>query len=211
MKKTIQIFLLLLAVAHPAFAATDDLSSIKRGAGSVVPGSLGSTLRAGPQSSDDMLNTNAPNPASALSTDNMTSSDPMLSTTQRAPASALTTSSKTGSKMDPSFCNALIKHTPSADVAYQPGVDMNGKKVAPADVPGSPQVQLPNKIDIPLTVNLAKTLNLDTTKYPYNTLGSGTEAWLGTLSVEGDKVTFNGKPLSDEQQDNLAVLCMKQK
>jgi hypothetical protein len=70
---------------------------------------------------------------------------------------------------------------------------------------------LPSKIDIPLTVNLAKVLNLNTNTYPYNQLGSGTEAWIGTLSVEGDKVLFNGKPLSDDQQDNLAVLCMKQK
>jgi hypothetical protein len=63
-------------------------------------------------------------------------------------------------------------------------------------------------INIPLTLSLAKTLNLNTSAYPYNQLGPSTEAQLGTLSVQGDKVFFNGQPLSDTQQDNLAVLCL---
>jgi len=111
--------------------------------------------------------------------------------------------------VDPALCQALVKHTPDADVAYQPGVDVHGNAVAPADLPGSPQLKLPSKINIPLTLNLAKTLNLNTSSYPYNQLGTGTEAQLGTLTVEGDKVTFNGQSLSDDQQDKLAVLCMQ--
>lgn len=111
--------------------------------------------------------------------------------------------------VDPSLCRALVKHTPDADVAYQPGVDVNGKPVAPADLPGQPQMKLPDKIQIPLTLNLAKTLNLNTSSYPYNQLGTGTEAQLGMLTVEGDRVTFNGQPISDDQQDRLAVLCMQ--
>jgi hypothetical protein len=121
-----------------------------------------------------------------------------------APSAQATTST-----IDPQLCNALTKHTPDANVAYQPGVDVNGKPVAPADLPGAPQIQLPREIKIPLTVNLAKAINLDTSTYPYNQLGQGTEVQLGTFSIEGDRVTFNGQTLSDEQQDNLAVLCMK--
>jgi hypothetical protein len=111
--------------------------------------------------------------------------------------------------VDPALCRALVQHTPDANVAYQPGVDVHGKPVAPADLPGTPQVQLPQTITIPLTLSLVKVLNLNTSQYPYNQLGPGTEAQLGTISVTGDKVTFNGKPLTDTQQDNLAVLCMK--
>ena len=110
--------------------------------------------------------------------------------------------------LSPAFCNQLVKHTASADVAYQPGVDVHGNAVAPADLPGSPQMKLPDQMKIPLTVNLAKTLNLNTNAYPYNQLGQGTEAPLGTLTVEGDKVFFNGQPLNDAQQDQLAVLCL---
>ncbi len=111
--------------------------------------------------------------------------------------------------LDPAFCQALIKHTPRADVAYQAGVDTKGNAVAPADVPGQPQMQIPTKINIPLTLNLAKVLNLNTSQYPYDQLGTGTEAQLGTITVDGDQVLFNGKAISDTQQDNLAVLCMK--
>ena len=71
-------------------------------------------------------------------------------------------------------------------------------------------MQLPSKIEIPLTVSLAKLINLNTSTAPFNNLGPGTEAVLGTLTVEGDKAYFNGQPISDQQQDNLAVLCMKQ-
>lgn len=113
--------------------------------------------------------------------------------------------------VDPALCQALVKHTPSADATYQPGVDVNGKPVAPADLPGAPQMKLPDRLEIPLTLSLAKVLNLNTSQYPYNQLGTGTEAQLGLLTVEGDRVLFNGKPISDTQQDNLAVLCMKAK
>ena len=111
--------------------------------------------------------------------------------------------------VDPALCRALTKHTPAPDVAYQPGVDVHGNAVAPADLSGQPQFKLPDKIEIPLTVSLAKTLNLDTTKYPWSQLGPGTEGQVGKITVEGDKVLLNGQPLNDAQQDNLAVLCMK--
>ncbi len=111
---------------------------------------------------------------------------------------------------DPAFCRALVKHAPDAGVAYQPGVDVHGKPVAPADLPVSaPAIQMPQTITIPLTLGLAKVLNLNTSQYPYNQLGPSTEAQLGTLTVTGDQVMFNGQPISPAQQDNLAVLCMK--
>jgi hypothetical protein len=111
--------------------------------------------------------------------------------------------------VDPALCKALIKHVPAADVTYQPGADVHGKPVAPADVAGTPQIQMPETLTIPLTISLAQAINLNTSQYPYNQLGAGTEANIGTLTVNGDKVLFNGQPLSDTQQDNLAVLCMK--
>ena len=110
--------------------------------------------------------------------------------------------------VDPAFCRALTKHTADADVAYQPGVDVHGKSVISADVDGAAQMKLPDQIKIPLTLNLAKVLNLNTANYPASQLGAGTEVQLGVLVVEGDRVLFNGQPLSDTQQDRLAVLCM---
>lgn len=54
-------------------------------------------------------------------------------------------------------CSRLIRHTPSADVAYQPGVDAQGRAVAPADVAGSGAEALPNLVpdvlEFPITIN----------------------------------------------------------
>jgi hypothetical protein len=36
-----------------------------------------------------------------------------------------------------------------------------------------------------------------------------TDINLGVLTVDGDLVSYNGKPLTDAQQENLAVLCLK--
>ena len=114
------------------------------------------------------------------------------------------------SAIDPAACRNLVAATPGANVAYQPGVDVRGNAVAPADLAGSVSpIQVPTRIDIPLTFNLAQTLHLNTNQYPVNTLGAGTEGYIGTLTVDGDKTYFNGQPLSDAQQENLAVLCMQ--
>ncbi len=113
--------------------------------------------------------------------------------------------------VDPALCRAVTKHVPEPNVTYQPGIDVHGNPVAPADVAGTPDVQMPQTITIPLTVSLAKVLNLNTAQYPYSQFGDTTEALIGTLTVNGDQVFLNGKPLSDTQQDNLSVLCLKPK
>ncbi|MEJ0062074.1 MAG: hypothetical protein WDO70_02455 [Alphaproteobacteria bacterium] len=105
-------------------------------------------------------------------------------------------------------CRALIKHHPSADVAYQPGVDVNGKKVAPADLEDTPPIELPETIAIELDSGLRQWLpNQD---YPYNKLDAS-KVRLGAIEVTGDQVTYNGQPLTSQAQENLAVLCLEQK
>ena len=113
--------------------------------------------------------------------------------------------------VDPALCRAWVKHVPDADVEYQPGVDVRGKPVTSADLPASSRIKVPDQFQIPLTLNLAKALDLNVSSYPYAQLGSGTEASLGKLTIEGDRVLFNNQPLSDAQQDKLAVLCLQQK
>jgi len=110
--------------------------------------------------------------------------------------------------LSPAFCQALVKHVPDADVTYQPGIDVHGKPVAPADLPDSVAFKLQNPINIPLTASLLKVLNLPATAFPFNTMKRD-DINLGTLTVDGDRVLYNGQPLTSEQQDKLAVLCMK--
>ena len=104
----------------------------------------------------------------------------------------------------PAICHS-INYTPDPSVDYKPGVDVHGHYVAPADI--NSVNMLPKKIEIPLTISLAKAINLDTTTAPFNQLGSGTEAVIGMLSVENNKVSYNGKPLTNDQQSNLSELC----
>ena len=40
-------------------------------------------------------------------------------------------------------CQRLVRHVPAADVAYQPGVDVQGRPVAPADLGGGLDLGLP--------------------------------------------------------------------
>jgi hypothetical protein len=111
-------------------------------------------------------------------------------------------------KVDPALCSAVDYQKPPS-VDYQPGVDVNGKKVTPADLPNQQKMTLPKKITIPLTASLAKLLNLDTTKDPASKLGPGTEAQLGSFIVEGNQVSFNGKPLTAEQKEKVTAACAK--
>lgn len=52
-------------------------------------------------------------------------------------------------------CARLLRHQPAADVAYQPGIGVKGRKVAPADLPGSGNTLniLPDVLEIPITIS----------------------------------------------------------
>jgi G:T/U-mismatch repair DNA glycosylase len=51
-------------------------------------------------------------------------------------------------------CQRLVRHQARADVAYKPGVDVRGKKVAPADLAGSFQMVLPDVFEFNVTKDL---------------------------------------------------------
>lgn len=52
-------------------------------------------------------------------------------------------------------CARLLRHQPAADVAFKPGEGVKGKRVAPADLPGSGGTLnvLPEVFEIPITIN----------------------------------------------------------
>lgn len=106
-------------------------------------------------------------------------------------------------------CSRLIRHVPAPDVAYQPGVDAQGRAVAPADVPGSGADALPGLVpdvlEIPLTIKPMQGKG-------YATWGSGdSQANLGTVRYDMAKgtFTFNGQPIGSEDQQELARACAK--
>lgn len=76
-------------------------------------------------------------------------------------------------------CRLVPVHRPDADVTYQPGVDVNGNAVAPADLPGSGGIRLPDEIGIGLRIPLAEILGADTPPF------------LGDAGIDVGEVTVN--------------------
>ncbi len=96
------------------------------------------------------------------------------------------------------LCKILSKHESAKGVAYEPGVDVHGKPVVPADYNNGGQSMVPDIVKIPLTVDLARRLN--------GPLPAGTqlETVTGNLEIRKDGiVTYNGQDMT--QQAN--VLC----
>jgi hypothetical protein len=108
-------------------------------------------------------------------------------------------------KVSRADCNKVVTYRQPPGVAYQPGVDATGRKVAPADLPGGVQVQPRTEFTIDLTVDLQRRFGV-----PHNPNLYQSQANIGQITVRGDKAYFDGQPLTDEGQDALAQLCQQQ-
>lgn len=60
--------------------------------------------------------------------------------------------------VDDGRCRVVERYVPNADVAYQPGVDVKGRAVAPADLNGGNQVVTPRFVTIPLNIPISEFL-----------------------------------------------------
>lgn len=102
-------------------------------------------------------------------------------------------------------CRYLARHRAAADVEYKPGVDVRGRPVAPADLGGSPRLAIPDRIVIDVPINIFERLGRTAPK------GLGdTATQLGQIVLEGNRLTFNGEPLSDPALDAVAAACREQ-
>ena len=108
-------------------------------------------------------------------------------------------------------CQRLIRHVPSADVAYQPGVDVRGKAVAPADLGanepgGGGDLILPRAVLIPIEVDL-----FDRFGIPANGVNFEADALIGEVTVDlaTGEAFFNGQPLQSEAEAELAARCQR--
>ena len=100
-------------------------------------------------------------------------------------------------------CSRVTIHRPSADVQYQPGVDVYGRSVAPADLGGGSSITIPDQIDINIGIKLDE-------KYG---LGSGgfysSDASIGKVTVKDGAMYWNGKRMDEVDQHALAEACRK--
>jgi hypothetical protein len=99
-------------------------------------------------------------------------------------------------------CQRLVNHEPAPDVTYQPGVDVHGRPVAPADLGGGQQIQLPDVIYIPIEV-----LIQDKYGIPANSVLYDATALVGVVSVRGNQVYFEDQALTDPEIVALEEAC----
>ena len=99
-------------------------------------------------------------------------------------------------------CRRMVEHHPVPGIDYRPGTDVRGKPVAPADLPGSG-----------LRLEAADEVEFDISFNPLHGGSQGrfgtTELFVGTVrfDLKTGAATFNGVPLSDPQQAELARKC----
>jgi len=99
-------------------------------------------------------------------------------------------------------CSRLVNHEPAPDVTYQPGVDVHGRPVVPADLGGGQQIQLPDVIYIPIEV-----LVQDKYGIPANSVLYDATALVGVVSVRGNRVYFEDQELTDPEVAALEQAC----
>jgi hypothetical protein len=99
-------------------------------------------------------------------------------------------------------CDRLVRHEPAPDVAYQPGVDVHGKPVVPADLGGGAPLELPDVIYIPIEVLLQDRFHI-----PANSVLFNATAEVGIAELRGDQVYYQGQLLSDPEEAALEAAC----
>lgn len=105
------------------------------------------------------------------------------------------------------ICNRVTAYVPADDVAYQPGVDVDGNAVAPADIPGSQTFELPDNIAFELPLNPFEYVgNSDLAeKFPDAQFSVGRVEY----DLSSGKLTLNGKVLNQGQNAAIAAACNK--
>ena len=102
-----------------------------------------------------------------------------------------------------SDCELAVRYVAPAGVDYQPGVDVNGRPVAPADLDDH-RLQLPESIPVFITDDMRKRFRV-----PHQSPLFDTDAVVGIieLRLSDRRLTFNGVELSDPEANALAAMC----
>src|SRR3954454_3582957 len=102
-------------------------------------------------------------------------------------------------------CDRMVEYQQPPGVEYQAGVDAHGQTVVPADLNGGIKINPPETIVIPIELFLQDKYHI-----PANSVLWAGKAEVGTVTVHGKRVYFNGQELSDPEEAALAELCRQQ-
>lgn len=119
-------------------------------------------------------------------------------------------------------CRKMVRHLPSGDVAYQPGVDVRGKKVVSADVGGRQKIKLPDVFEFDIGIDMRRYMGgpaADAAAESAETTSAfDAAARIGPATSSAGKVrydintgglSFNGQPLTDPDEAALIQACKK--
>jgi hypothetical protein len=99
-------------------------------------------------------------------------------------------------------CRRMVAHRPDPGIDYKPGVDVRGKPVPPADLPGSGlRLEPADEVEFEISFNPLQGGSA-------GRFGS-TELFVGTVrfDLKTGQATFNGVPLSGPEQAELSRKC----
>jgi hypothetical protein len=99
-------------------------------------------------------------------------------------------------------CDRMAEYQQPPGVEYQPGVNAHGETVVPADLNGGYNLKLPETIVIPIELFIQEKYGI-----PADSKLFVAKAQIGTVTVHGKRVYFNGQELSDAEEAALADLC----
>lgn len=104
---------------------------------------------------------------------------------------------------DHAFCKSYMTEYMKKRADYVPGIDAKGNPVVPADLPpeeGGTVSILPEKMEFNLTVDAAQYLGVAPP-------GVEMHGNIGTITLEGNKVFYNGEPLNQTVEERLFEIC----
>lgn len=103
-----------------------------------------------------------------------------------------------------SDCELAVRYVTPAGVDYQPGVDVHGHPVVPADLDEARRLQLPESIPVVIGEDLRRRFHLSRRSPLFDA-----DAVVGIveLRLRDRRLTFNGVALDDPEADALAAMC----
>lgn len=101
----------------------------------------------------------------------------------------------------PALCDQVMVHVMEAGVAYEPTFG-----VAPADLDGGVDFQLPDHVTLPIEVDMKKYYEFSGDP---GAIDEDVDVGDVTVGLKDDQILFNGKPINTKSQADLIAACQK--